>query len=85
MDAIAEDETDLRGRIAAIRTLFMLSLNEESKALIKANDDKGLLKMLYNSCEEGIQQAGSDVIWEIEGKKEHNFKSSGMSAPSFFI
>ena len=43
-----------------------------------------LLKILYNLGDKEIQQAASGVIWEIEGKKEHNTKSSSMFALSFF-
>ena len=79
-----EDETDLQGVESAVKTLYTLSLNEKNKARIKDNDKKGLLKRLYDSSNEGIQEVVSGVIREIEGKKEHNSKSSGMSALSFF-
>ena len=84
MVALLEDKLCLL-EVTAIRTLYMLSFDEENKAIIKANDDKGELKMLYNSSDEGIQQAASGMIWEIEGKNEHNSKSSGISVTSFFI
>ena len=84
MAAIVEDETDLQGVESAVKTLYTLSLNEKNKARIKDNDKKGLLKRLYDSSNEGIQEVVSGVIREIEGKKEHNSKSSGMSALSFF-
>ncbi|XP_044170066.1 uncharacterized protein LOC122954100 [Acropora millepora] len=74
--AIVEDKTDLQGVEAAVKTLYTLSLHEENKARIKANDKKGLLKRLYDSSDEGIQEVVSGVIREIKGKKEHNSKSS---------
>ncbi|XP_015753413.1 PREDICTED: uncharacterized protein LOC107333164 isoform X2 [Acropora digitifera] len=73
--ALLEDKLCLL-EVTAIRTLYMLSLDEENKAIMKANDHKGELKIFYNSSDEGIQQAASGMIWEIEGKKEHNSKSS---------
>ncbi|XP_067056443.1 uncharacterized protein [Acropora muricata] len=57
--AVWEGNTDLLGIMATFETLCMLSLDEENKAIIKANDDKGELKMLYNSSDEGIQHAAS--------------------------
>ena len=84
MAAIVEGKTDLLGGVAAVKALYLLSLDEENKAIIKANDKKGLLKRIYNSSEEGIQKAASGVKRKIQGKKELNSKSSGMSALSFF-
>ena len=83
MVAILEDKICLL-EVATLKTLYLLLLDEENKAILKGNDDKGLLKDLCNSRDEGIQRAAPDVIWEIEGKKEHNSISSGMSALSFF-
>ena len=85
MTAILEGETELREGIAAVKTLVMLSLDKENKAIIKANDKRGVHKRLYNSSDEGIQEAASGVIREIEGNKKHSSKSSGMSALSFFL
>ena len=79
-----EGKTDLQRVVAAVKTLYTLSLDEENKAIIKANDNKGLLKRIYNSSVEGIQEVVAGVIREIEGKKNHNSKSCGMSALSFF-
>ena len=76
------DETDPEEGFAALEALYMLSFDEENKAIIKADKDKGLLENLHNSSDKGIQQAASGVIWEIEGKKEHISKSSGMFALS---
>ena len=84
MAAILDGDSELLEGVAAVKTLYMLSLDEENKAIIKANDNRGVLKRLYNSSDEGIQQATSGVIKEIEGKKEHSSKSSGKSALSFF-
>ena len=84
MAAILDGDTELLEGIAVVKTLYMLSLDEENKAIIKAKDNRGVLKKLYNSSDEGIQQATSGVIREIEGKKEHSSKSSGMSALSVF-
>ena len=79
-------KTDLRERLAAVKALYMLSFDEENKAMIKADSDiADLLKSLQKSGDKEIQQAASGVIWEIEGKKEHNIKSSGMFALSFLI
>ncbi|XP_015780024.1 PREDICTED: uncharacterized protein LOC107357902 isoform X3 [Acropora digitifera] len=77
--AMLEDETDEidpEEGFAALEALYMLSFDEENKAIIKADKDKGLLENLHNSSDKGIQQAASGVIWEIEGKKEHISKSS---------
>ena len=51
MAPIVEGKPDLLGGVAAFKTLYMLSLDEENKARIKAYDKKGLLKSLYNSSE----------------------------------
>ena len=87
MSALLEDETDetiSEEGFAALEALYMLSFDEENKAIIKADKDKGLLENLHlhNSSDKGIQQAASGVIWEIEGKKEHIWNSSGMFALS---
>ncbi|XP_074615176.1 uncharacterized protein LOC141874718 isoform X1 [Acropora palmata] len=66
-------ETDLRERLAAVKALYMLSFDEENKAIIKA--DSGIMDLLHNSGEKEIKQAASGVIWEIEGKKEANIKT----------
>ena len=84
MVALLEDETDVLVEFAALEALYTLSFDEENEAIIKDNDKKGLLENLHNSSGNGIQQTVSHVMWEIEGKKEHNSKSSGMSALSFF-
>ena len=78
-----ENQTDLLEGFAAVEALYMLSFVEENKAIIKADNDKGLLENLHNSSDARIQQAASGVIWEIEGKKEHISKSSGMFVLSF--
>ena len=78
-----ENQTDLLEGFTAVEALYMLSFDKENKAIIKADKDKGLLENLHNSNDKGIQQAASGVIWEIEGKKEHISKSSGMFALSF--
>ena len=80
-----EDETDLLGALAAVNALYMLSFDEETKGIIKADSDRNRLENLHNSGDKKIQQAASGVVWEIEGKKEHNSKSSGMFALPFFI
>ncbi|KAK2565261.1 hypothetical protein P5673_011214 [Acropora cervicornis] len=69
-------ETDLRERLAAVKALYMLSFDEENKAIIKADSGiMDLLQSLHNSGEKEIKQAASGVIWEIEGKKEANIKT----------
>ena len=78
MAAILEDKICLL-EVATLKTLYLLSLDEENKAIMKANDDEGVLEVFYNSRDEGIQQAASGMIWEIEGKNEHNSKSSKSS------
>ena len=86
MAAILKDETDLRERLAAVKALYMLSFDEENKDIIKDDSDiMDLLQNLHNSGDKEIQQAASGVIWEIAGKEEHNTKSSGMFALSFFL
>ena len=74
-------ETDLRERLAAVKALYMLSFDEENKAIIKA--DSGIMDLLHNSGEKEIKQAASGVIWEIEGKKEANIKTCGIFDLSF--
>ena len=77
-------ETDLRERLAAVKALYMLSFDEENKAIIKADSGiMDLLQSLHNSGEKEIKQAASGVIWEIEGKKEANIKTCGIFDLSF--
>ncbi|XP_015764482.1 PREDICTED: uncharacterized protein LOC107343429 [Acropora digitifera] len=72
-------ETDLRERLAAVKALYMLSFDEENKAIIKADSSiMDLIQSLHNSGEKEIKQAASGVIWEIEGKKEANIKTCGI-------
>ena len=81
-----KDETDLRERLAAVKALYMLSFDDGNKDIMKNDSDiMDLLKILHNSSDKEIQQAASGVIWEIEGKKEHNNKSSSMFALSFSL
>ena len=84
MAAMLEDATDLREGLAAVEALYMLSFDEENKAIIKDDSGMDVLENLHNSDDKNIQQAASGVMWEIEDKKEHNSKSSGMFALSFF-
>ena len=80
-----KDETGLRERLAAVKALYMLSFDDENKIIIKAHSDiMDLLQNLLDSGDKEIEQAGSGVIWEIEGKEKHNNKSSGMFALSLF-
>ena len=51
MAPIVEGKTDLLGEVAAFSTLYLLSLDEENKARIKAYDKKGRLEILYKSSE----------------------------------
>ena len=80
-----KDVTDLRERLAAVKALYMLSFDDGNKDIMKNDSDiMDLLKILHNSGDKETQQATSGVIWEIEGKKEHNTKSSSMFASSSF-
>ena len=81
-----KDEIDLRERLAAVKALYMLSFDKENKDIIKGDSDiMDLLKDLLNSVDEEILQAAAEVVCEIAGKEEHNTKSSGMFALSFFF
>ena len=81
-----KDETDLRERIAAVKTLYMLSFDDGKKDIMKNDSDiMDLLRILHNSGDKEIGQAASGVISEIEGKKEHNTKSPSMFDLSFFF
>ena len=76
-----KDETDMRERLGAVKALYMLSYDEENKAVIKDDSDiMDLLQGLLNSGDKEIQQAAAGVVWEIAGKDEHSSKSSGMFA-----
>ena len=80
-----KDETDLAERLAAVKALYMLSLDEENKVVIK--DDSGIMHLLHSllySGDKEVELAASGVIWEIEGKEKHSTKSSGMFALSLF-
>ena len=64
----------------------MLSFDEGNKVVIKDDSDiVDLIHSLLNSGDEEIMRAASGVIWEIDGKKELNTKSSSMFPLSFFF
>ena len=80
-----KDVIDLRERLAAVKALYMLSFDDGNQDIMKNDSDiMDLLKILHQSGDKETQQAASGVICEIEGKKEHNTKSSSMFALSFF-
>lgn len=59
--------------LAAVKALYMLSFDETNKATIKSDSNTVvLLRSLQNSDNKEIQQAASGIIWEIEGKEEHD-------------
>ena len=66
--------------LAAVKALYMLSFDETNKATIKSDSNTVvLLRSLQNSDNKEIQQAASGIIWEIEGKEEHDTHCTGTS------